>query len=273
MKIIRTISELKEELKNLNGTIGFVPTMGALHKGHVSLIEKSKSQNDFTILSVFVNPTQFLEGEDLDKYPRNESADTRVAEICGVDILFLPKADEIYTKIEPLITAPKEIASILEGATRPGHFDGVLRVINKLFNITKPTRAYFGKKDAQQLIIIKNMVESFFMNIEIVPCETVREPDGLAFSSRNSYLNEEDKLNALKISRSLLKASNLIKKGELSSKEVIAEMKPILEPLQVDYIAIVDRNFKELQQAELKNTIILVAAYVNKTRLIDNIWI
>ena len=134
MKIIRTINELKDELKSLDGDIGFVPTMGALHKGHISLIEQSKSHNKFTILSIFVNPTQFLEGEDLDKYPKNESSDIRIAEICNVDILFLPSVDEIYSKIEPLITAPKEIASILEGATRPGHFDGVLRVINKFFN-------------------------------------------------------------------------------------------------------------------------------------------
>lgn len=273
MKIIDNIDELRQNLKNLDGDVGFVPTMGALHKGHISLIEKSKSENKFTIVSVFVNPTQFLEGEDFDKYPKNESSDARICEICGADILFLPKADEIYSNTEPLITAPKELASILEGATRPGHFDGVLRVINKFINIIKPKRIYFGKKDSQQLAIVNNMIKSFFMDVEIVPCETVREADGLAFSSRNAYLSEEDKINALKISRALLKASNLVKKGELSSKNIILEMKTVLEPLKVDYVAIVNKDFKEISQVEIKNTIILVAAYVGKTRLIDNIWI
>ncbi|CZE47327.1 pantoate--beta-alanine ligase [Campylobacter geochelonis] len=273
MQVITTICELKEHLKTLQGSIGLVPTMGALHKGHISLIEKSVKENDFTVVSVFVNPTQFLPNEDLDKYPRNEEGDKKVCELCKVDVLFMPLAKEMYFEDEPLIKAPAKIASILEGATRPGHFDGVLRVLNKFFNIVRPTRAYFGKKDAQQVAIVKNIVKTFFMPLEIVPCDIIREADGLALSSRNVYLDEEQKLSALKLSRSLLKAGNLIKSGEMDSNAIKLEMKKILEPLKVDYVAIVDREFREVSKVELENTIILVAAYVGNTRLIDNIWV
>ncbi|NLY04128.1 MAG: pantoate--beta-alanine ligase [Campylobacter sp.] len=273
MEIFNSVSELKKYLENRSKTIGFVPTMGALHKGHVSLLKKARNENDTLVLSIFVNPTQFGENEDLNRYPKKEESDIRVAKMCGVDALFMPKAEEIYALNEPLIKAPDNLANILEGKARPGHFDGVLRILNKLFNIVKPTRAYFGKKDAQQLIIVENMVKTFFMDIEIVPCETLREDDGLAMSSRNEYLSEEDKLYALKISHSLLKASNLIKKDELDSKIIKAQMKETLEPLELDYIAILNRKFEPIEKVEIQNTIILVAAKINKTRLIDNIWV
>ena len=273
MKIARTISELKENLKEFNGTIGYVPTMGALHRGHLSLIENSKKDNDFTVVSVFVNPTQFLPSEDFEKYPKTQEADTRICEVAGVDLLFLPSVDEIYKKSETTIKANEKLNSILEGAFRPGHFDGVCRVLNKFFNLIKPNNAYFGKKDAQQIAVVKNMVDSFFLDVRINPCEIVREADGLALSSRNTYLNEEQKLDALKLSRSLLKASNLVKKGETESKQIIVSIKETLEPLKVDYVAVVDRNFNEIEKIELGNTIILIAAFVDKTRLIDNIWI
>lgn len=273
MKIVRTIDELKQNLKEFNGSVGYVPTMGALHRGHLSLIEESKKENDFSVVSIFVNPTQFLPGEDLKKYPKNEEADIRVCEVAKVDLLFLPSVDEIYTENETKIKANEKLSSILEGAFRPGHFDGVCQVLNKFFNLIKPNNAYFGKKDAQQIAVVKNMVNSFFLDVKINSCEIVREADGLALSSRNSYLDERQKLDALKLSRSLLKASNLIKKGESDSKQIIASMKEVLEPLKVDYVEIVDRNFKKLDKIELENTIILVAAFVDETRLIDNIWI
>lgn len=273
MQILKTIQELTSYRKNLSGDIGFVPTMGALHQGHASLISKSVSENKNTIVSIFLNPTQFLAGEDLDKYPRNDAGDIQICKYCEASAVFMPSVDEIYGKNEVSIQAPKELASILEGATRPGHFDGVCTVLNKFFNLITPNRAYFGKKDAQQLAIVKKMIESFYMDIEIVPCDIIRAKDGLALSSRNSYLSEEELCDALKISKSLIKASNLIKSGELNSGIIQKAMRESLEPLRVDYTAIVNHNFENLDKIELGNTIILVAAYVGKTRLIDNIWL
>ncbi|QKF64144.1 pantoate--beta-alanine ligase [Campylobacter corcagiensis] len=273
MEIFHSPKELKDFLKDKNKTIGFVPTMGALHDGHISLFKKARSENEIVVASVFLNPTQFGENEDLDKYPRNDERDIRIARICEVDALFMPKPEEIYDKNEPLIKAPEKLATILEGKTRPGHFDGVLRVLNKLFNIVKPTKAYFGKKDTQQLAIVENMVRTFFMDIEIVPCDIIRESDGLAISSRNAYLSEEDKLYALKISQSLAKAGAMIKKGELSTNSIKTQMLSILEPLEIDYVAITNRRFEPLDKIELDNTFILVAANVGQTRLIDNLWV
>lgn len=273
MEILRTISELKNYRNSLDKKVGFVPTMGALHAGHASLISQCRKENEVVIVSTFVNPTQFLPSEDLEKYPKNEAGDIKICENLNVDAIFIPKAEEFYTDSEPKIIAPKNLAEILEGATRPGHFDGVLQVLNKLFNLTKPQNVYMGKKDAQQLVIVRNMVKNFFMDIHIVACEIVRESDGLALSSRNVYLDEEQKMLALKISRSLIKAGNLTQNSEFDTKTIKEEMAKILEPLKIDYIAFVDRNFSEIPQIELGNSIILVAAYVGKTRLIDNIWL
>ena len=188
MQIIRTIKELEEFVSNASGKIGFVPTMGALHDGHVSLIKKCVSQNETSIVSTFVNPTQFLPGEDLDKYPRKEQSDIQICEQNGVSAIFIPDANELYFEDEPLIVAPKKLSAILEGKTRPGHFDGVLRVLNKLFRLTRANSVYMGKKDTQQLIIVQNMIKTFFLNIEQDACDIVREPDGLALSSRNVYI-------------------------------------------------------------------------------------
>lgn len=276
MQILRTTRELKEfvalALAN-HDEIGFVPTMGALHAGHASLIEKSVSQNPVTIVSTFVNPTQFLAGEDLDKYPKNEASDVKICEEARVSAMFIPSAEELYFDGEAAIAAPKNLAEILEGKTRPGHFDGVLRVLNKLFNLVRPTRVYMGKKDAQQLAIVRNFVKTSFLGCEIVPCEIVRESDGLALSSRNAYLSESEKFDALRLSRSLSKAENLIKDGERGACKIKSEMLEILKPLTVDYVAVVDRNFNEISLVEQDNTIILVAANVGNTRLIDNLWI
>ena len=276
MQILRTTRELKEfvalALAN-HDEIGFVPTMGALHAGHASLIEKSVSQNPVTIVSTFVNPTQFLAGEDLDKYPKNEASDVKICEDARVSAMFIPSAEELYFDGEAAIAAPKNLAEILEGKTRPGHFDGVLRVLNKLFNLVRPTRVYMGKKDAQQLAIVRNFVKTSFLGCEIVPCEIVRESDGLALSSRNAYLSESEKFDALRLSRSLSKAENLIKDGERGACKIKSEMLEILKPLTVDYVAVVDRNFNEISLVEQDNTIILVAANVGNTRLIDNLWI
>lgn len=273
MKIVCDAQELKEQLKNENRTIGFVPTMGALHEGHISLIKKSKEQNDITVVSIFVNPTQFLRGEDLDKYPKKEEADKRICALGGVDILFMPNALNIYSDDEVSLLAPKARGYVLEGQSRPGHFNGVLTIVMKLLNIVNPTRAYFGKKDAQQLNLITLMVRQLFMSVEIVPVDTVREKDGLALSSRNAYLSSEQRAEALKISSSLRKASAMISKGELNAKEITTVMREILFPLEIFYVEVLDRDFNQILHVELGNTVILVEAKVGDTRLLDNIWL
>ncbi|SFV60292.1 Pantoate--beta-alanine ligase [hydrothermal vent metagenome] len=273
MKIISSPLELKKLLENKKGTIGFVPTMGALHEGHLSLIKESKKQNDITVVSIFVNPTQFLEGEDLDKYPRRDEADKKICEVAGVDYLFMPSATDIYGEDEPKIEAPKVRGYILEGATRPGHFSGVLSVVMKLLHIVSPTRAYFGKKDAQQLFLITQMVKSYFLDVEIIPVETARESDGLALSSRNVYLSKEERKEALKIPASLNLARTLITQGVLDTHKIIEAMHESLKPLQVEYVAIVSREFEYRDKIKIGDTIILVEVMVGSTRLLDNIWV
>lgn len=257
----------------LSGSVGFVPTMGALHEGHIALIKRSVAENDHTIVSIFVNPTQFLEGEDLDAYPRKIEADLKICELAGVDALFLPTPLMMYENDELAIMAPKVKGFILEGASRPGHFDGVLQVVLKLFSITTPKRAYFGKKDAQQLFMIENMVKHLFLPIMIVPCEIVREPDGLALSSRNVYLSTTQRKDALLLSKSLKKATKLIIEGERDAVKIKTMMEEVLSPTKLEYVEIVDRAFNLLEKVETKNTIILVAARVGTTRLIDNMWV
>ena len=273
MKIVRTPRELKELLREEKRTVGFVPTMGALHNGHRSLIAAAKRDNEAVVVSIFVNPTQFLEGEDLDKYPRREEADKKVCELSGVDYLFYPDAAEMYGQDEVSLNAPNVRGYILEGTSRPGHFSGVLTVVMKLLNIVGPTRAYFGKKDAQQLMLIQEMAKNLFMDVQIVPCDTVREEDGLALSSRNIYLSSDERREALKISRSLERAAKMVGRGERDAQAVHAAMSETLEPLEVEHIAIVDRAFNPLERIEPGNTIILVEAVVGTTRLLDNIWI
>ena len=273
MQIISSASKLKEHLRQEQRSIGFVPTMGALHEGHLTLIRESKKQNDITVVSIFVNPTQFLKGEDLDKYPRRDEADKKICEIAGVDYLFMPDAKEMYSEDEPKVQAPEVRGYILEGATRPGHFSGVLTVVMKLLNIVSPTHAYFGKKDAQQLFLIEQMVKSYFMDVQIVPVDTVRDSDGVAQSSRNVYLNEEERKQARKIPASLNLARNLVTQGILDTKKITEEIKQALAPLQVEYVAVVSRNFEYLKEVEIGNTVILVEVLVGSTRLLDNIWL
>ncbi len=273
MKQITTSQELRSYRDTCTGSVGFVPTMGALHEGHISLVKKSVAENDTTIVSIFVNPTQFLPGEDLDAYPRKIAADIKICELAGVDCLFMPTTDAVYTREEPAICAPKIKGYILEGYHRPGHFDGVLQVVLKLLNLTRPTRAYFGKKDAQQLYLIQNMVRTLFLTTEIVPCDIVREKDGLALSSRNVYLSPEERERALLLSKSLKRATKMIIEGERDAEKIKTQMRKILSPTAIEYIEIVDRDFNRLDEIEIDNTIILVAAKVGTTRLIDNMWV
>ena len=274
MKVVQTVEALRKSRAGMDGSIGFVPTMGALHMGHISLIQRAKEENDHLIVSVFVNPTQFLEGEDLDSYPRREDADSKICKIAGVDILFMPSVDEIYEEDELCIGAPARKGYILEGEKRPGHFDGMLQVVMKLLNLSGATRAYFGKKDAQQLALITQMARSYFLSCEIIPCDIVRDEQGLALSSRNTYLSDEEKLRALLLSKSLKRAGKKVMSGERNVEKIKEEIRAVLDGVNtIEYIAIVDRNFKKLDTIEIGDTIILIAAWVGKTRLIDNIWI
>ncbi len=271
MEVISKVEELKKYLKNKK--VGFVPTMGALHEGHLSLIKRSVKENPFTVVSIFVNPTQFLEGEDLDKYPKKIEADLKICELGEVDAIFLPTINDIYSENELIIKAPTIKGYILEGASRPGHFDGVLQVVLKLFNIVKPSKAYFGKKDAQQLYLIKQMVKDLFLDIEIIPCNIIRDGDGLALSSRNIYLTPQERNRALSLSKSLKRAGKLISAGKRDAKEIKELCLEVLKNIEVEYFEIVDYDFNTLDTIEINNTIILVAAKVGTTRLIDNIWI
>jgi pantoate--beta-alanine ligase len=274
MQIVRSVEALQEAKKTFSGSIGFVPTMGALHKGHLSLIQQAKKENEHLIVSIFVNPTQFLAGEDLESYPRKEQADTKICELAGVDILFMPTIEAMYEQDELSIGAPAIRGYILEGQKRPGHFDGMLQVVMKLLNLSGATRAYFGKKDAQQLALITQMVKNYFMDVQIIPCEIVRDENGLALSSRNIYLNTEEKIRALVLSRALKKATQMVIKGERSVEIIKAQMEAVLEEADsIEYVAIVDRAFRALDTVQIGNTMMLVAVRVGGVRLIDNVWI
>jgi pantoate--beta-alanine ligase len=247
--------------------------MGALHKGHLSLIKQARDKNDIVIVSIFVNPTQFLEGEDLDKYPKTIEEDSNLCIKESVDILFTPNINMMYNKDELLIKAPILRSFTLEGQKRPSHFDGVLQIVLKLFNIIQPTNAYFGKKDAQQLSLIKQMVNDLFLDIQIIECEIIREDDGLAMSSRNIYLTKEQRDLALNISKSLNTVSSMIINGCSNCTQIINTIENIIIDVDIEYITIVNRKFENLLEIESGNTIILIAIKVGNTRLIDNLWI
>ncbi len=274
MKVVTTTDALRKARASLDGSVGFVPTMGALHAGHLSLIRRAAEENDCVVVSIFVNPTQFLEGEDLDAYPRREEADIAICDKAGVDVVFMPTIAQMYEADELAVSAPAKRGYILEGAKRPGHFDGMLQIVMKLLNLTKPTRAYFGKKDAQQLALVTQMVRTYFLDTQIVPCDIVRDEKGLALSSRNAYLNEEEKERALALSRALRLASERIVSGERNARRIEAVMYEVLEETdKIEYAVAVDRDFRAIEEIEIGNTILLVAAWVGKTRLIDNVWV
>ena len=276
MKIIKTIKELKEEISKLKGSTGLVPTMGALHNGHKSLIDKSVQENDNTVVSIFVNPIQFGVNEDLDKYPRTLEADCKLCEKAGVAIVFTPTPEVMYSSSKDnltLICPPYSAVDKLCGKSRPGHFDGVCSVVAKLFNLTHAKRAYFGQKDAQQLFIIQKMVQDLNFDIEIIPCPIVREEDNLALSSRNKYLTEKERKQALSISKSLFEAHKLFKEGSATKRAIIDNSLFLMKDLDVEYIEFVDINTFEFKDDIDGNTLMLIAARTpeSKTRLIDNI--
>lgn len=283
MKIISKISELRELLKaQKDKTIGLVPTMGALHAGHESLIKKSVEENDITVVSVFVNPTQFCAGEDFDKYPRTLDADASICEKLGVDYIFAPNAQEMYSTFnkELMTSVCPSFFDVdkLCGKSRIGHFDGVATVVCKLFNIVCPTRAYFGKKDAQQLFIIKKMVRDLNFDIKIVECPIVREESGLAMSSRNSYLSPEDKKEAEKIIFALRKVKEAYNNGLNNILALSDVVCAILPQDTIQYFDVVNsETFEIYGKTDIINSgaIALIAVKINGVRLIDNIdlWI
>lgn len=278
LKVISTKKELKSYLKSLNGTIGLVPTMGALHSGHKSLIEAANKENDIVVVSVFVNPTQFGPNEDYDKYPRTLDKDVELAKEAGADVVFAPSPREMYTNIyfeekeTTLVCPPYKYVNRLCGKSRPGHFDGVCTVVSKLFNLVKPNRAYFGQKDAQQLFIIQKMVEELDFDIEIKKCPIVRETDGLAISSRNSYLSENDRKKAVNLSLALKKAKELKDKGIKEAQTLIDTAFSYLEGFDVDYIEIVSlEDFTKIDTINDKALMLIAAKTPEvKVRLIDN---
>ena len=276
MKIIDNILELKQEIKKLQGEIGLVPTMGALHNGHKSLIDRAVKENENVVVSIFVNPIQFGANEDLDSYPRQLQEDAKMCEEAGVKIIFAPKPSEMYEADKnnlTLICPPYYAVDKLCGKSRAGHFDGVCSVVAKLFNLTKAQRAYFGQKDAQQLFIIQKMVRDLNFDIEIIPCPIVREEDNLALSSRNQYLTENDRKVALNISKSLFYARKLVGEGIKEKRVLIDNSLKFMEELDVEYIEFVDMKTVEFQEEINENTLMLIAARTpeTNTRLIDNL--
>lgn len=273
--VVKTVKEVREFVKDArrNGkTIGFVPTMGFLHEGHKSLIVRAAKENDVVVVSDFVNPTQFGPNEDFEAYPRDIDKDACLCEEAGADIIFNPEPDEMYSSPLTTISVDK-ITKGLCGKTRPIHFNGVCTVVSKLFNIVTPDRAYFGEKDAQQLIVVKKMVKDLNFDIEIIGCPIIRESDGLAKSSRNTYLNAEERSAALCLSRSLKIGKEMIENGEKEAQAVknaiISEIEK--EPLaKIDYVEIVDLDNLEPTNRTDVGILCAMAVYIGKTRLIDN---
>ena len=276
MKVVKTIKEVREIVggwRQEGLSVGLVPTMGYLHEGHQSLIKKSASQNDRTVVSVFVNPIQFGPNEDLEAYPRDLNRDIKAVEEAGGDLIFNPEPSEMYPGHFTSFIDTTETTELLCGAVRPVHFRGVCTVVGKLFNIVTPDRAYFGQKDAQQLATIRRFVRDLNFPLEIIACPIVREDDGLAKSSRNTYLNAEERQAALILSKSLKKGQEAIESGEKDAKTIIAIIKNSLqsEPLaRIDYVEVVDfENIQRVDKIE-GETLVAIAVYIGKTRLIDN---
>lgn len=275
MKIVKTIKEVREivsEWKKQGLSVGLVPTMGYLHEGHQSLIRRS-NENDRTVVSVFVNPIQFGPNEDFAAYPRNLERDTKKCEEAGADLIFAPEASEMYAKDFSSFVDMTGPTDELCGLRRPGHFRGVCTVVSKLFNIVTPDRAYFGQKDAQQLAVIRRMVRDLSFGIEIIGCPIVREEDGLAKSSRNTYLSAEERKAAVIISKSLKAGQEIIEKGETDTAKIIESITALIEsePLaKIDYIKAVDADSIEPVDTVSGRVLFAAAVYIGKTRLIDN---
>lgn len=277
MEVITSVSEMQSRAAKLRSdgkVIGFVPTMGYFHEGHLSLMRRARSECDIVVVSIFVNPIQFVPGEDYERYPRDVERDLRMAEGVGVDIVFHPSVEEMYPEGYATYVNVEGLTEGLCGAFRPGHFRGVTTVVAKLFNIVMPHRAYFGEKDYQQLVVIKRMVRDLNFPIEIVPCPTVREEDGLAMSSRNVYLLPDERKAALSLSRGLMAAQKMFMSGERDAatlKRIVEEHLRSSELVRPQYVEVVDAETLEPIERVERDAVIAVAAFVGKARLIDNV--
>lgn len=274
MQIIKTFAEMKQLREKLVEPIGLVPTMGALHEGHIALVRRSKAECRTTITYIFLNPAQFLPGEDLKAYPHAPDQDAKMLEAVTNDILFIPSEKEVYPPGFNTWVDVRGVTERLEGASRPGHFRGVVTVLTKFFNIVMPNKAYFGQKDAQQVIVVKKIVADLNMNLEIVVVPTVREPDGLAMSSRNVYLNNQEREAATVLYGSLRMAQDMFSKGEKDAERIRQTMIALIrkEPLaQIDYVSIADPETLEELSAARSCALVSLAVKVGKTRLIDNL--
>ena len=274
MWVVKEIAELRELLQELSGSVGFVPTMGYLHEGHLALVKRARAENCVVVASIFVNPSQFGPGEDFKTYPRDLNRDLKLLEREGTDIVFVPSDEEMYPVDFSTWVDVEGVTDVLEGASRPGHFRGVVTVVSKLFNIAQPTRAYFGQKDAQQAVVIRKMVADLNMNLEIVVVPTVRESDGLAMSSRNTYLNPEERRAVTVLFRALSLANELWQGGNKDADELRQRMLSLIqgEPLAtIDYVSIADAStLKEVKSID-SPVLASLAVCLGHTRLIDNI--
>ncbi len=273
MRVIETVSGIREVRGKEHRTVGLVPTMGYLHEGHLSLVRLARKENSLVVVSIFVNPTQFGPREDLASYPRDRTRDLHLLEQEGTDLVFAPSAEEMYPQGFSTWVDMEYITERLEGASRPGHFRGVATVVAKLFNIVQPDRAYFGQKDAQQAVVIKKMVAELDMKLKIVLGETIRESDGLAMSSRNSYLNPEERQAATVLYRSLSTIKQLWQKGETSANALRRKMRVSIqqEPqAEIDYVSIADASTLEELKIIDRPALASLAVRIGKTRLIDN---
>lgn len=276
MKVVGTVKEVRDLVKGWKReglSVGFVPTMGYLHEGHGSLITKARENNDKVVVSIFVNPMQFGPTEDLESYPRDLEKDSKYCESLGADLIFHPEPEEMYHDDFSSYVDMSVLTEELCGLSRPVHFRGVCTVVNKLFNIVQPDRAYFGQKDAQQLAVIKHMVQDLNMDVEVIGCPIIREEDGLAKSSRNTYLSAEERQAALILSKTINLANELIAQGETDANLIVSKMKANIEtePMaKIDYVKAVDGLTMQQVDVIKKPTLIAMAVYIGKTRLIDN---
>ena len=274
MKIIETIAEMKRVRRQLPGAVGFVPTMGYFHEGHMSLVRRARAENASVVVSIFVNPTQFGPQDDFNSYPRDPQRDLAMLKKEKTDIVFMPSVAEMYPPGFNSWVEVKKVAERLEGASRPNHFRGVATVVAKLFDIVQPTKAYFGQKDAQQTIVIKKMVADLNMNLEIIVMPTVREPDGLAMSSRNVFLSFEQRQAAAVIYQALVLAQELWSKGERDAEKIRQQMRALIskEPLaEIDYISIADTETLDEMDTVKAPAVVSLAVKMGKVRLIDNV--
>jgi len=273
MQVVKTIPEIRALRQKLSGTVGFVPTMGYLHEGHLALVKQAKVENSAVIVSIYVNPTQFGPREDFGAYPRDLNRDLELLKKGGTDIVFVPSDEEMYPSEFSSWVDVEKVTERLEGAARPGHFRGVATVVAKLFNIVQPSRAYFGQKDAQQVVVIKKMVADLDMGIEVVVVPTVRESNGLAMSSRNVYLSPKERQAATILFKALTLAQQLDKSGEKDAEKIRRQMAALIqkEPLaQIDYLSIADAETLEELNLLDRPAVASLAVRIGKTRLIDN---